>query len=172
MRDRAALILFIALILILLILAQNGSLGNIFSGLTNGSAFGVTGQPLLPTVRPLSFNSPVPIQGGSVQQPTAFLPTAYALPTFEPAYAPGQQPPAVPADTTGSTTGNVPAGIVSASGQCIAPNGWVPYTVRSGETLAIIGSAYNMTVDQLAAANCLTNPDLIYEGQVIAVPPS
>jgi LysM repeat protein len=50
------------------------------------------------------------------------------------------------------------------------PNGWVAYTVQAGDTLAAIAASYNLTVDQLAAANCLQDPDLIYEGQVLAVP--
>jgi LysM repeat protein len=54
----------------------------------------------------------------------------------------------------------------------VVPNGWVAYTIQSGETLALIAQRYNLTVQQLASANCMDNPDLIFADQVIAVPPT
>ena len=44
------------------------------------------------------------------------------------------------------------------------------YTVQAGETLAVIAQRYSLTVEQMAAANCVQNPDLIYEDQTLAVP--
>lgn len=53
------------------------------------------------------------------------------------------------------------------------------WIVRPGDTLSRIASAWNVTVSALAAANSISNPDLIYVGQVIhrpgtsgAVPPA
>lgn len=44
------------------------------------------------------------------------------------------------------------------------------YTVQSGDTLSVISSDYGTTVNALASANNLSNPDLIYVGQVIEIP--
>ncbi|MBE0690490.1 MAG: LysM peptidoglycan-binding domain-containing protein, partial [Anaerolineae bacterium] len=43
------------------------------------------------------------------------------------------------------------------------------YVVQRGDTLRSIARAFSMTVDQLAAANNLTNPNLIYYGQRLSV---
>lgn len=41
------------------------------------------------------------------------------------------------------------------------------YTVKAGDTLGEIAARYNTTVDALARKNNITNPNLIYVGQVI-----
>lgn len=43
------------------------------------------------------------------------------------------------------------------------------YTVKSGDTLSIIASKYNMTVNALATLNGISNPNLIYPGQTLRV---
>ncbi len=157
MRDRTSLLLFVLIILLIIILAQNGLLGSLFSGNSSGSL----AQTLPASVRPLSFATQTP---RNLLLPTAYLPTVYLPPTYLPAYPPTQQAPAAnqpPAYSPGS---------VSPGGQCIVPNGWVAYTVQPGDTLAVIAAGFGLTADQLAQANCLQNPDLIYEGQVLAVP--
>ncbi|MCC7446980.1 MAG: LysM peptidoglycan-binding domain-containing protein [Anaerolineae bacterium] len=162
MRDRASLILFVFLIIILIIMAQNGTLGGVFSDLSNG--FSVTVQPGYATVRPLSFVTPT---AGNQVLPAPVLPTAYLPPAYAPTY-PAAQPP-----VSNGPASNAPAvqpGAVNATGQCVVPNGWTAYTIQAGETLGTIAAAYNLTVDQLAAANCISNPNLVYEGQIIAVP--
>jgi len=164
MRDRASLILFIFIILIVIILAQNGTLGNLFSGNPSLNLLPTTFPQggLVSTVRPLVFSTSVPANN---VYPTPWGPTAYVPPAYAPAYAPTDVGISQP--VAGGS-----AGVVSSGGQCIVPNGWAPYTIQAGETLATIASSYNLTVDQLSAANCLDNPDLIYAGQVIAVPGS
>lgn len=157
MRDRSSVILFIFIIILILILAQNGLLGSLFVG---------PNVTPLPTVRPLVFTTALPTTPPNVIFPTANLPTAYAPTVF----VPGQPTIAVPPVGVTATQGAPVAGAVSSNGQCIVPNGWVAYTVQTGDTLAAIASNYNLTVDQLAAANCLQDPNLIYEGQVLAVP--
>lgn len=162
MRDRVSLILFIFLILLLVIMAQNGTLGNLLADLSGDSGFSVTVQPGYPTVRPLSFATPTP---RNLVLPPPALPTVYLPPAYPPTY-PAAQPPQQQTPATNPTM--VPSG--AANGQCIVPNGWIAYTVQAGETLGTIAAAYNLTVEQLAAANCLQNPNLIYEGQILAVP--
>lgn len=50
------------------------------------------------------------------------------------------------------------------------PWGWVPYTVRPGDTLSSIAYAFRVSVYQLQQANCLGASYQIYAGQVIYVP--
>jgi LysM repeat protein len=44
------------------------------------------------------------------------------------------------------------------------------HVVRPGETLFTIARQYGLTVQQIAAANGITNPDRIYAGQVLVIP--
>lgn len=44
------------------------------------------------------------------------------------------------------------------------------HVVKSGETLSTIARLYGLTVEQIAAANGITNPNLIYAGQVLIIP--
>ena len=147
MRSRTRLMVFILIVVVVFVLAQNGMLG---------SLFGATPFPL---GRPLVF---VTASGNQVLAPSN-LPTSYA-----PAYA-SQAPPQQPI-VPGVTQTLVPSGVAASGGQCIVPSGWVAYTVQAGETLAVIAQRYNLTAEQMAASNCLPNPDLIYEAQVLAVP--
>ncbi len=154
MRSRASLILFIFFILLIIILANNGALGTLFSTTSTTPIFSG------PTARPLVFATAVPGSGGVI--PTAYAPTAFM--SVPPTTDLGQ--------SQSSGQSNVPSGALAPSGQCVVPNGWVPYTIQSGDTLATIAQRYNLTVQQLASANCMQNPDLIYADQVIAVPPT
>ncbi len=52
----------------------------------------------------------------------------------------------------------------------IAPAPTTVYTVQRGDTLYAIASRYGTTVPAIAAANGLTNPDLIYPGQRLIIP--
>jgi len=54
---------------------------------------------------------------------------------------------------------------------CIRPAGsGFYYKVRWGDTLSEIGAAYGWSADYLAQVNHLTNPDLIFAGQLIFIP--
>ena len=44
------------------------------------------------------------------------------------------------------------------------------YTVKAGEMLAWIAARYGVSVEALAAANNITNPNLIWEGAVLTIP--
>jgi len=164
MRGRASVIPVIVIILFVIVLAQNGVLGNLLASVTaslsaslsNQNTFGPT--PLPPGHPLVSFPST-----GNQVLPTSDFPEACA-PTY-PAQA-QPQPTVLP----GVIQTRVPVGIVGASGQCVVPSGWVAYTVQAGETLAAIAQRYNLTAEQIAAANCLQNADLIYEAQELAVP--
>lgn len=59
-----------------------------------------------------------------------------------------------------------------ASAQCAAPADWPVYVVQRGDTLARIALRYGTSLSTLTAANCLFNPNLIYAGQPLHVPPT
>jgi LysM repeat protein len=61
-----------------------------------------------------------------------------------------------------------PAPVVSVN--CTAPTGWLPYTVVAGDTLGMLAISTFTSVAELASANCVTNPDLIYVGQTLYIP--
>ena len=46
----------------------------------------------------------------------------------------------------------------------------VDYTVKRGDTLAEIAREYGVSVNELAEANNIANPNLIYPGQVLVIP--
>ena len=43
------------------------------------------------------------------------------------------------------------------------------YTVRSGDTLSEIANKYNVTVQSIALENGISNPNIIYVGQVLRI---
>jgi LysM repeat protein len=51
----------------------------------------------------------------------------------------------------------------------VAPAVTATHVVTRGESLASIAAQYGMTVDQLAALNNISNPNMIYAGQVLTV---
>jgi LysM repeat protein len=165
-RNRGALIPFVAISVLIVVLAQNGVLSSLLASLSailsaslsNQNTFLSTPLPLPQPV--VSFTSP-----GNQVSPPSNLPTAYA-PTYPSQVQP--RPPVLP----GGSQPLVPVGVVGVDGQCVVPSGWVAYTIQAGETLAVIAQRYNLTAEQIAAANCLQNPDVIYEAQVLALPGS
>ena len=50
------------------------------------------------------------------------------------------------------------------------PSGDCTYTIQRGDTLSAIAIRFNTTVATLSAANGITNPNLIFAGQVLKVP--
>ena len=53
----------------------------------------------------------------------------------------------------------------------VQPENAEEYTVKKGDRLSKIGALYGYTADELAAYNGIENPNLIYPGQVIKIPP-
>jgi LysM repeat protein len=53
---------------------------------------------------------------------------------------------------------------------CVHPYGWLPYTIRSGDTLFSIARAVGVSALELQRANCLSNPNLIHGGDILWVP--
>lgn len=51
-----------------------------------------------------------------------------------------------------------------------APSGGATYIVRSGDTLSAIGAKYGVGYMDIASANGIADPNVIYPGQVLAIP--
>ncbi len=75
--------------------------------------------------------------------------------------------PQIAAPTIGVTA---PALAFNPTAQPIAALGVDEYTVRGGDTLTVIATLHNTTVDELIALNGLTDPDLLEVGQVLQLP--
>lgn len=108
-------------------------------------------------------------------------PTSTFQPTFPPPLPPSETPqPAVTIVVTEVAQVSVTqviavtqAAVVVAPATitCTAvPAGWQPYTVVAGDTLGALAILTFTSIADLTAANCITNPDLIYAGQVLYVP--
>lgn len=52
---------------------------------------------------------------------------------------------------------------------CVAPYGWVLYTVRFGESLVYFANYFNVTIDYLMEANC-TQSSILVAGQQLYLP--
>ena len=62
---------------------------------------------------------------------------------------------------------NIPGGNSPAPS---APAATTRYTVQSGDTLGGIGQKYGIDYHEIASANGISNPNLIYAGQVLVIP--
>ncbi|MBZ0288646.1 MAG: LysM peptidoglycan-binding domain-containing protein, partial [Anaerolineae bacterium] len=60
----------------------------------------------------------------------------------------------------------------AAQAPCLVRTDWPGYTVERGDTLYKIARRFNSTTVILASANCLTNSNRIFVGQVLRVPGS
>ncbi len=71
--------------------------------------------------------------------------------------------------TTGSTSGSTSGSTTGSTGGGATASGGT-YTVQSGDTLGAIASRFGVSVTDLARANGITNPNLIYPGQRLTIP--
>jgi LysM repeat protein len=61
-------------------------------------------------------------------------------------------------------------GVASASPAVASAVSTTTYTVRSGDTLGSIAARYGTTVSAIASANGISDPNLIFPGQVLTIP--
>ncbi len=102
---------------------------------------------------------------------TAGAPDPTALPPFmQPTYEVRDEPFIIPSATSLPTTIPSPTSIPPTAYNCTPLDYWPAIVVQAGDTLADIAARTNSTVEQLAQANCLTDPSLIYVGQPLYVP--
>jgi LysM repeat protein len=96
-----------------------------------------------------------------VQPPTAFVIATIFPPVNTPT------PQLTMTSSTGNTSTNTSGGVPST---CTVRTDWPLYTVVTGDTLGSIAQRTNSTINALATANCLNNPDSIQVGQQLRVP--
>jgi LysM repeat protein len=80
---------------------------------------------------------------------------------------PGSTPTRVANNPTAVATVVAPTAVVP---NCTPRNDWPVYTVQPGDTLGNIAARTNSSVNALAGANCLTNVNTIFSGQLLRVP--
>ncbi|MBN1813138.1 MAG: LysM peptidoglycan-binding domain-containing protein [Anaerolineae bacterium] len=104
-----------------------------------------------PPTSPVVTETPTPTEEPPTETPT-FTPIPTLIPTSTPTTIPTTAATSIPVPTT------VPGSII-----CY-------HTVRPGETLFCIGRAYGVDPYAIAIKNRIVNPNLIYPGQVLAIP--
>jgi hypothetical protein len=88
---------------------------------------------------------------------SAATPTPHILPTAPPTDIPQEL---FPTALTTPVNPDCPA----------TPNNWVPYTIQAGDSLGALAQETSSSINDLVAANCLSNPDQITEGTTIYLP--
>ncbi|MYC44997.1 MAG: LysM peptidoglycan-binding domain-containing protein, partial [Acidimicrobiia bacterium] len=51
-------------------------------------------------------------------------------------------------------------------------NGILLYTVQAGDTLFSIAQRFGVSLDDVIEANNISNPDVIFEGDTLTIPPA
>jgi LysM repeat protein len=148
--------------------AANGS-GTLLTISFRGKAAGVSDIQLSPLVLASAQGTEIAANihnaqisvGSPTPTPTSTVPTATATPTFTPTPTP-----------TGTVTAPTPTPTKTATPTPTAspPSGQTTYTVRTGDTLYSIALRFGVTVQDLMAANGITNPNYIRVGQVLIIP--
>jgi hypothetical protein len=79
----------------------------------------------------------------------------------------------VPPATTPGTLPTLAVELVGATAtDCAARTDWERYIVERGDNLSKIADRFSSTVQELIAANCLSNPNSLRAGQLLYVPKS
>jgi LysM repeat protein len=108
----------------------------------HGIVAGITGDNKIPTAVDLNY----------------FRGSADDLYTFA-----GQPQPG----TSLGTIGGTPADVTPPP---VVPTKPVTYTIKAGDNLSLIATRFHTSVDAIVHLNNLTNPNLIYPGQVLVIP--
>lgn len=106
----------------------------------------------------LTTTPPTPTARPALPTPTNFsaAPTLFASITPLPGLGGGVSPTQPPGSNTCPST----------------PPNWIPYTVEAGDSIGALATATSSTIQDLVNANCLTDPDTLFTGQVIYLPRS
>lgn len=117
----------------------------------------------LPSLTPTS--TPAPTEGVvtiSLPSPSP-LPPSPSSPDVTPTQGPTAEPTAEPTMTPEPQPSATPEVILES---CTPPAGWVPYTVRLGDTLFSLSRQSGVSLDEVREANCLSS-DVLYPGSVL-----
>ena len=117
---------------------------------------GITNDDGIPTAVDLNYFR------GTVDDLYAFAGIPKPASADAPVPAPVPNPPPV--------TSPVTPPIVSPQPVPAAPTGPITYVIAPGDNLYSIASRFHTTLDAIVRLNNITNPDLIYPGQVLVIP--
>jgi LysM repeat protein len=128
---------------------------------TLNAAFAPTLATLVLSV-PTGTEPPIAVVTPTGQQPLLITATPGGVPTI-----------AIVVPVVTMTADSGAAGAVGNSGvvgTCPQAAGWIAYTVQTGDSISLLAERTGTTVQELIAANCLANADVINVGQVIYLP--
>jgi murein DD-endopeptidase MepM/ murein hydrolase activator NlpD len=54
---------------------------------------------------------------------------------------------------------------------CAIPQGWMRYVVQPGDTMSQLSQRFNVHINALTEANCITDPNNVTAGQIVFAPP-
>lgn len=114
------------------------------------------------TVVPVASSTPTP-EGTPETTPTPSPEAATPTPTTAADTTPTVAPTSTPVPTTAPTA-------VPTAAPTTAPSGERTHVVQPGENLFRIALKHGVTVEALAVANDISNVNLIYPGQRLAIP--
>jgi LysM repeat protein len=120
-----------------------------------------------PTTSPIEIPTALPTEAPTSEAgvtPDTGAPSDTGAGTPTPTEEPGAEPTVDSAgDTTGDTTGDSPPPDVTEGEE-------TTYTVQTGDTLGQIAENFDVTVEEIAAANGLANIDSLDVGQILTIP--
>lgn len=80
--------------------------------------------------------------------------------------SPGSQTAVAPTETPAPTAASAQVSATPAP----SPSGETVYVVKAGDSLSAIAFQYGLSIEELMAANDLTDPDMVYIGQRLVIP--
>lgn len=115
----------------------------------------------LSSVPPTPTTAPFPTTDPALQFSTPFAPDANSF---------GAATPTLDISGAGMGDGTTTGTTLAPNPNCPQPPGWITYVVESGDTLGLLSLQTDTPVADLAAANCITDQDTLFVGQVIYLP--
>lgn len=92
--------------------------------------------------------------------------------TITPSPSPSLPPTVLPSAILGSVGATATANVPTSPTECVPtpPDGWAAYTIQAGDTLSGLAARGGVTIDDVAAANCLSDTRIIIAGTRLYLP--
>lgn len=129
-------------------------------------------QAMAPTATPTATTSPLPTLTATAPAEPTSIPTSTPLQTSTPTHSPTATATSFPTPTASATPTPTPTTTVAgASCGGFGEDRGSTWLVRGCDTLTRISQLTGVSLEAILAANPqITNPDLIYPGQIIVLP--
>lgn len=137
--------------------------------------FGVVLSGRIATLRPgVQETTLTVVPSSTLLPPTA---TGTPNPTHTPTITPSSTVTASPSPTPSSTptatvtpSPTITARVTTTTCAPLQPDGWISYTIQTGDTLSGLATRSGTTLERLMEVNCLSDARLIISGQTIFLP--